>query len=155
MGFKFLKKNNTPITEEQREVSLNQTLWHPISVMSHNRFIVTFPGRLSNLTNIVESINLPSVINRRWSNFSITFYETRDFPLLSILSNMDRTEELVGNGIDIKVEILSPDSQVLGVWEMINCVITEVDFGKLSYSDMGVYRVIVTFTPFSCEFISQ
>ena len=156
MDFKFLESNESPhsITEPQQRINhVRENFPGPISARSQDRFIVTFPDQINYLHRIVRSLHLPSLIEGDWSSFTITFYNTDNPPATTILKNLCRFEGFRGDGINIKIELLSPTGEVFGEWRMINCHVTGVDFGELDYNNPGISDITATFNPYFCEFI--
>lgn len=52
-----------------------------------------------------------------------------------------------GKGFKFHINMLDPANNVVSLWEMRNCYITKVDFGKLAYGEDGVATVEVTIQP--------
>jgi hypothetical protein len=51
---------------------------------------------------------------------------------------------------DIELEMLDPTGVVIEKWSLIQCFLTDVDFGSLGYSDDALADISLTLRPDYC-----
>ena len=148
----------------------------PYEPKRQNRFILRFPSSLGINEWYVSSTKRPSAkINSTeipflntstyvagrftWEEMKVTFKDPigpsaaqalMEWFRLHAESVSGRMGYAAGYKKDIELEMLDPTGVVIEKWSLIQCFITEADFGGLSYAEDGLADISITLRPDYC-----
>lgn len=110
-----------------------------------NRFFLKFPEELGIKNYFVSEFNRP-VYNL--NNYDVTFdpfkvvlYDPIGPSTTQIVMDLIRKKPI----FNCKIEMLDPVGTVVEEWEILNCKITKVDFGVLSYKSNEPVKITLWF----------
>ena len=141
-----------------------------------NRWLLRFPADLGIQEWTLESANRPKisqpheeiqflntstyVVGRyTWGEISVTLRDpigpstsqaVMEWVRLTSESATGRQGYAIGYKRDVELEMLDPTGAVVQKWILVNCFITDADFGQLSMSDHGLATVAITLRPDYC-----
>jgi hypothetical protein len=141
-----------------------------------NRFILTFPSSLGINSWYVESTNRPKWSNTpveipflntstyvagrfKWDAISVTFRDPigpsasqalMEWVRLHAESVTGRMGYAAGYKKDVDLEMLDPTGVAVEKWILQGCLLSDVDFDTLGYSEDGLITVKATMQPDRC-----
>ena len=148
----------------------------PYEPKRQNRFILRFPSSLGINEWFVESTARPHItitpteipfLNTstyvagrfNWQTINVVFRDPigpsasqalMEWVRLCAESVTGRMGYAAGYKKDIELEMLDPTGVVIEKWSLIQCFLTDVDFGSLGYSDDALAGISLTLRPDYC-----
>tara|TARA_R110000868_G_scaffold209410_6_gene459214 strand:- start:408 stop:896 length:489 start_codon:yes stop_codon:yes gene_type:complete len=148
----------------------------PYEPKKKNRFILRFPSELGINEWFVETTNRPKItigsidipfLNTKryvagkyeWGTVGVTLRDPigpsaaqamMEWVRLHAESVTGRMGYAAGYKKDIELEMLDPTGVVIEKWSLIQCFLTDVDFGSLGYSDDALANITLTLRPDYC-----
>jgi hypothetical protein len=148
----------------------------PYEPKKKNRFILRFPSELGINEWFVETTNRPKItigsidipfLNTKryvagkyeWGTIGVTLRDPigpsaaqamMEWVRLHAESVTGRMGYAAGYKKDIELEMLDPTGVVIEKWSLIQCFLTDVDFGSLGYSDDALANITLTLRPDYC-----
>ena len=148
----------------------------PYEPKRQNRFILRFPSTLGINEWFVETASRPKIkINPteiqflntstyvagrfNWDPISVKFRDPigpsaaqalMEWVRLHAESVTGRMGYAAGYKKDVELEMLDPTGVVIEKWSLIQCFLTDVDFGSLGYADDGLANITLTLRPDYC-----
>lgn len=148
----------------------------PYEPKRKNRFILRFPSELGINEWFVETTNRPKItiksteipfLNTKryvagiyeWGTIGVTLRDPigpsaaqamMEWVRLHAESVTGRMGYAAGYKKDIELEMLDPTGVVIEKWSLIQCFLTDVDFGSLGYSDDALAGITLTLRPDYC-----
>jgi len=148
----------------------------PYEPKKKNRFILRFPSELGINEWFVETTNRPKItigsidipfLNTKryvagkyeWGTIGVTLRDPigpsaaqamMEWVRLHAESVTGRMGYAAGYKKDVELEMLDPTGVVIEKWSLIQCFLTDVDFGSLGYADDGLANITLTLRPDYC-----
>lgn len=148
----------------------------PYEPKRKNRFILRFPSELGINEWFVETTSRPKItiksteipfLNTKryvagiyeWNTIGVTLRDPigpsaaqamMEWVRLHAESVTGRMGYAAGYKKDIELEMLDPTGVVIEKWSLIQCFLTDVDFGSLGYSDDALAGITLTLRPDYC-----
>ena len=148
----------------------------PYEPKRKNRFILRFPSELGINEWFVETTNRPKItiksteipfLNTKryvagiyeWGTIGVTLRDPigpsaaqamMEWVRLHAESVTGRMGYAAGYKKDTELEMLDPTGVVIEKWSLIQCFLTDVDFGSLGYSDDALAGITLTLRPDYC-----
>ena len=148
----------------------------PYEPKKKNRFILRFPSELGINEWFVETTNRPKItigsidipfLNTKryvagkyeWGTVGVTLRDPigpsaaqamMEWVRLHAESVTGRMGYAAGYKKDVELEMLDPTGVVIEKWSLIQCFLTDVDFGSLGYSDDALANITLTLRPDYC-----
>jgi len=148
----------------------------PYEPKKKNRFILRFPSELGINEWFVETTNRPKItigsidipfLNTKryvagkyeWGTIGVTLRDPigpsaaqamMEWVRLHAESVTGRMGYAAGYKKDVELEMLDPTGVVIEKWSLIQCFLTDVDFGSLGYSDDALANITLTLRPDYC-----
>ena len=148
----------------------------PYEPKKKNRFILRFPSELGINEWFVETTNRPKItigsidipfLNTKryvagkyeWGTIGVTLRDPigpsaaqamMEWVRLHAESVTGRMGYAAGYKKDVELEMLDPTGVVIEKWSLIQCFLTDVDFGSLGYSDDALANITITLRPDYC-----
>jgi hypothetical protein len=148
----------------------------PYEPKKKNRFILRFPSELGINEWFVETTNRPKItigsidipfLNTKryvagkyeWGTVGVTLRDPigpsaaqamMEWVRLHAESVTGRMGYAAGYKKDVELEMLDPTGVVIEKWSLIQCFLTDVDFGSLGYADDALANITLTLRPDYC-----
>lgn len=148
----------------------------PYELKRENRFILRFPATMGINEWFVETASRPKVsigateiqfLNTstfvsgrfKWESISVKFRDPigpsasqalMEWVRLHAESVTGRMGYASGYKQDLTLEMLDPTGVVIEKWLLVGCILTNVDFGSLSYSSDAIAGISATIQPDRC-----
>jgi hypothetical protein len=148
----------------------------PYEPKKKNRFILRFPSELGINEWFVETTNRPKItigsidipfLNTKryvagkyeWGTIGVTLRDPigpsaaqamMEWVRLHAESVTGRMGYAAGYKKDVELEMLDPTGVVIEKWSLIQCFLTDVDFGSLGYADDALANITLTLRPDYC-----
>ena len=117
----------------------------PYEPKKENRYYLFLPEEIGIAPYLITEVNRP-VINL--NNYDVSFepfrmvlYDPIGPSTTKIVHDLIKKKPIFNS----KLQILEPVGAVVEEWEILNCKITKVDFGNLSYSSHQPVKITVWF----------
>ncbi len=148
----------------------------PYEPKKKNRFILRFPSELGINEWFVETTNRPKIsinpidipfLNTKryvagkyeWNTIGVTLRDPigpsaaqamMEWVRLHAESVTGRMGYAAGYKKNVDLEMLDPTGVVIEKWSLIQCFLTDVDFGSLGYADDALANITLTLRPDYC-----